>query len=265
MTDPVAVPPPGPASAQRLRCASLSVLGRYTDASNATFLVHLDDVRATPEVARLDPDVIASLPADDLGVWKPVAGQRELWDFDAASLPHREVAAHLVDQALGTDLVPTTVWRDGPLGPGSLQAWVPHDPGAHLLTWLESREREDTVLARLVVLDLVINNTDRKAGHVLVGPADRPPRIWAIDHGVTFHVQDKVRTVAWQLQGELIPQDLRDAAGGLADSLADDPGWLRAHLADDEITATTRRAREVAGAERFPMLADRRQLPWPVV
>lgn len=262
MTDEAA-PQPDHADAARLAGAPITVLARYGNASNETYLVHLDDHRGPPgrDVAPAD---LADLPADDLAVWKPVAGQRALWDFDAATLPRREVAAHRVDRALGTDLVPPTVWRRGPLGEGSMQAWVAHDPAAHLLTWVESRHRDDQRLAALVVFDLVVNNTDRKAGHVLVGQGD-PSRIWAIDHGVTFHVDDKVRTVAWQLQGQSVPAALRTAAARLVDDLEADAGWLREHLAAEEVAATIRRARTVAGMERFPPLVDRFQLPWPMV
>lgn len=254
----------GHADAVRLGEAPLTVLARYGNASNATFLVHLDDRGGPPGREAVGPDDLADLPPHDLAVWKPVSGQRPLWDFDAATLPRREVAAHLVDRALGTDLVPPTVWRSGPHGDGSLQAWVAHDPEAHLLTWVESHDRDDRRLAALVALDIIINNTDRKAGHVLVGTGGRS-RIWAIDHGVTFHVDDKVRTVAWQLQGELVPADLRTAAAGLVDDLEADAGWLHEHLAAEEVAATIRRARNVAGMERFPLLVDRLQLPWPMV
>lgn len=247
------------ATVARLSSAPLTVLGMYANASNATMLVHLSDDGPPQVPPGQDPlDVLASR---DLGVWKPVAGQQPLWDFDAATLPHREVAAGIVDRLLGTDLVPPTVWRDGPHGPGSLQAHVPHDPTRHLLEWVDGPDRDDATLAALVVFDLVVNNTDRKSGHVLVA-ADR---IWAIDHGVTFHVDDKVRTVAWQLEGTPVPADLRGAAARLADRLVAAPGELVGHLAADEIAATVRRARAVAATADFPGLTSRAQLPWPLV
>jgi uncharacterized repeat protein (TIGR03843 family) len=251
------------ATPDRLRTAPLTVLAVFLNASNATFLVHLDDRAPAPDPDDVDEEDLAGLEPADLGVWKPAAGQAPLWDFDAATLPRREVAAHLVDAALGTNLVPPTVWRVGPQGPGSLQAYVAHDPAAHLLTWIEEEHADADTLADLVVLDLVINNTDRKAGHVLVAPGGE--RVWAIDHGVTFHVDDKVRTVAWQLEGEPVPADLRQRAGELGDRLREDPSWLRAHLADREVLATIRRAHRVAAMEAFPALVDRAQLPWPLV
>lgn len=252
-----------PAARERLLSAPLTLVGRFADASNATFLVHLSDRASPPGPDVLDRDGPAALPSSDLGIWKPVAGQAALWDFDARTLPHREVATCLVDRRLGTGLVPETVWRNGPHGPGSLQAHVPHESSNHLLTWLESDARDDDQLAALVVLDLIANNTDRKSGHVLIAPDGA--RIWGIDHGVTFHVDDKVRTVAWQLGGQPIPSRLRSAAADLAADLEADGTWLRMELGDDEVRATARRARGVAASGAFPVLEHRSQLPWPLV
>lgn len=207
-------------------------------------------------------------PADfvdtaDLAVYKPVRGTRMLWDFDATTLAGREVATWIVDARLGFDLVPPTVWRDeGPHGPGSVQAYVDHDPDEHWFTWIEDVEHRDRdAMARLVVLDLVVNNTDRKGGHVLVSNE----RIWAIDHGVTFHVEDKLRTVCWELQGEPVPDDLREACLSLASWLAGHPPELSVHLTPEEIEAARDRAGAVALREDFPSLVHRGQLPWPLV
>jgi uncharacterized repeat protein (TIGR03843 family) len=143
-----------------------------------------------------------------------------------------------------------------------VQAYVDHDRDEHWFTWVDDdATRDPEVMARLVVLDLVVNNTDRKGGHVLVGPE----RIWAIDHGVTFHVDDKLRTVAWELQGEPVPAELRRRCAALADWLVAEPPALARHLTVDEIAATRRRAVRVAATERFPVLVDRSQLPWPLV
>lgn len=248
------------ATMDRLALAPLTVLGTYPHASNTTILVHLSDHTAPP--SDVAGDVLERVASRDLGIWKPVAGQAPLWDFDAATLPGREVAAYLVDHLLGTNLVPPTVFRDdGPLGPGSLQAHVPHDPAMHLLAWEERDDFDPVSLGPLVVLDMVINNTDRKASHVLFGPT----RFWAIDHGVTFHVEDKLRTVVWQLQGEPVPADLRTSVGRLAGLVADGGSDLAAHLRPDEVIATIRRASMVAQLDRFPLLHSRAQLPWPLV
>lgn len=253
------------ASPDRLSVAPVEVLGQFAEASNTTLLVQLLDRRGplddVPDDFAVDP--VAVLPAADLAVYKPVRGQRPLWDFDATTLPGREVATAVVDGRLGFDLVPPTVWRDtAPLGPGSLQAYVEHDREEHWFTWVsDAGTRDLDTMARLVVLDLVVNNTDRKGGHVLVAH----DRIWAIDHGVTFHVDDKVRTVAWELQGEPVPADLRHRCARLADWLATAPAELAAHLTDDELAATRRRATAVANRETFPALVHRGQLPWPLV
>lgn len=249
------------ADAGRLTTAPLHVLGAFADASNTTLLVQLTD-RRPAEPRPDDADPLDTVDVADLAVYKPVRGQRLLWDFDATTLPGREVATALVDRHLGFGLVPSTVWRDdAPLGPGSLQAYVPHDPAEHWLTWVDDERRDDEAMARLVVLDLVINNTDRKSGHVLVGPR----RIWAIDHGVTFHVDDKLRTVCWELQGEPVPAGLREGALRLARWLGDEPAGLRRHLSSAEVDATRRRAQDVAVLDRFPALVHRGQLPWPLV
>lgn len=245
----------------RLATAPLTVLGAYANASNTTLLVHLDDARPPP--APITDDAVASLRSTDLAIYKPVRGQQPLWDFDAATLPHREVATAIVDGLLGFDLVPPTVWRErAPLGPGSLQAHVPHDPDAHLLTWLADPDRrDDEVLARLVALDLVVNNTDRKAGHVLVGP----DRLWAIDHGVTFHVDDKLRTVAWELQHRPVSATVRAAVADLAATLRAGHATLAEHLSAAEVAATVRRCDAFVAMTTFPPLEHRGQLPWPIV
>lgn len=258
------------ASPARLAVAPIHVLAAFANASNTTLLVQLTD-RTDPvdlddrledydEHGPVDP--LEVHPAADLAVYKPVRGQRPLWDFDAATLSGREVATALVDQRLGFGLVPPTAWRgEGPLGPGSLQAYVPHDAEENWFTWVAEERRDRDAMARLAVLDLVVNNTDRKGGHVLVGP----DRIWAIDHGVTFHTEDKLRTVCWELQGEPIPTVLRERCVDLAGWLAEPPADLRRHLTPDEIEATRTRANAVALREDFPVLVHRGQLPWPLV
>ncbi len=257
------------ASPDRLAGAPLDVLAAFANASNTTLLVQLTD--ATEPTALADGDTMDPLDrhaARDLAVYKPVRGQRALWDFDATTLPGREVATAIVDRRLGFDLVPPTVWRDeGPLGPGSLQAYVPHDAEENWFTWVAEDRRDPDAMARLAVLDLVVNNTDRKGGHVLVDG----DRIWAIDHGVTFHVEDKLRTVCWELQGERVPARLRDRCLALGSWLAagdqsdPDTASLWRHLTPDEVEATRRRALAVATRDAFPVLEHRGQLPWPLV
>ena len=154
--------------------------------SNATFLVNLAD-------------------GDDemLAIYKPQRGERPLWDFPRGTLCHREVAAFEVSEALGWDIVPDTVLRDGPAGIGMMQRFVEHDPEEHYFTLLE--EHGDA-FRRMAAFDVVINNTDRKGGHCLRALADG--RIFGIDHGVSFHAQWKLRTVIWDFGGEPIPPDV---------------------------------------------------------
>lgn len=251
------------ATPERLVSSPIHVVAAFANASNTTLLVQLTD-RAEPlDDVVDDQDPLALLDPADLAVYKPVRGQRMLWDFDARTLPGREVATGLVDQALGFGLVPPTAWRDdAPLGPGSLQAYVAHDAEENWFTWVADDDGRDiAAMARLAVLDLVVNNTDRKGGHVLV----TRDRIWAIDHGVTFHVEDKLRTVCWELQGEPIPTDLRHRCVEVASWLAGRPDELLAHLTAEEVEATRHRADAVALREAFPVLVHRGQLPWPLV
>jgi uncharacterized repeat protein (TIGR03843 family) len=196
-------------------------------------------------------------------VYKPVLGEQPLWDFPQGTLAAREVAAYLTSQALGWDLVPPTVLRrDGPAGGGSLQLYVPADLNHHYFTFSDA-ERER--LRPVVVFDLLINNADRKAGHVLL---DAEGRIRLIDHGVCFHVQDKLRTVIWDFVGQPIPEDLRADAASFGDRLRSDQD-LRARfaplLSPDEIDALISRADRLLRLERFPPPGPHRPYPWPAV
>jgi len=225
----------------------LTVEGRLPWSSNATWLATVRD-----------GDLVAS------AVYKPRRGERPLWDFPPGTLYRREVAAFLVSQALGWGLVPPTVIRDGPWGPGALQVFVPHDPEAHFLT-LESPDPR--VVDRLVAFDVVTNNADRKSGHVLAGDDGA---LWAIDHGVTFHVEPKLRTVIWERAGRPVPESERGDLEALAAALEDPASALRAALAPllsaAEVRAVARRARDLLAAGRFPAPAPEGiSLPWPPV
>jgi len=191
-------------------------------------------------------------------VYKPHRGERPLWDF-----PHglyvREVAAYELSCALGWGVVPETVLRDdGPLGPGSLQRFVDADFEQHYFTLIEEEVWHDD-LRRIALFDLVANNADRKGGHCLVAEE----RVWAIDNGLCFHVQPKLRTVIWEFGGEDIPEDLRADLARLA---ADPPASLQRLLNEAEIDCLIRRAVAVARLARFPDPgAERRPYPWPLV
>jgi hypothetical protein len=239
-----------PEEALALLCdGTLTVHGRLPWSSNATYLVELAD-----EDRRCA-----------LAVYKPQRGERPLWDFPSGTLCHREAAAYLVSEALGWGLVPPTVVREGPWGCGALQLFVEHDPELH---YLALDDPDVAAVQRLVAFDAVINNADRKSGHVLVGDDGR---LWAIDHGVAFHVEPKLRTVIWEHAGERLPDDLRADLRRLAEALDDEaPGSagneLAALLTAPEARATARRARSLARRGTFPDAdPSRRAIPWPPV
>lgn len=196
-------------------------------------------------------------------VYKPTRGERPLWDFPPGTLAAREVAAYLTSRALGWDLVPPTVMRhDGPAGPGSLQLYVEADPERHYFTFsAEEKER----LRPAAVFDALINNADRKGGHVLLAPDGH---LWLIDHGVCFHEQDKLRTVIWDFAGQAIPPALLDDVQGFRLRLTRDDR-LRAELArllaPAELAALERRAARLIRERRFPLPGASRPYPWPLV
>lgn len=247
--------------------------GRIVEASNATLLA---TVRRGERSAAC--------------VYKPVAGERPLWDFPDGTLAAREVAAYEVSAAAGFDVVPPTVLRDGPLGPGSVQLWVDHPadraPGAGLVDvvapgdvragWIPVLQAydadgdpvvlvhaDDPRLAVVAVFDAVVNNADRKAGHVLVDDAGR---VRGVDHGLTFHVEDKLRTVLWGWAGRPLPDDARARLEGLRTALADGTlaGRLAALLDRDELVALTRRTADLLDTGTLPRPgAGRPLIPWP--
>ena len=198
-------------------------------------------------------------------VYKPCKGERPLWDFPPGTLYRREVAAYVVSEFLGWGLVPPTVARDGPLGVGSVQQFIPHDPAEHYFTLVED-ERFSAPLARMAYFDLLINNADRKGSHILLDASTDTLR--AIDHGVTFNVAPKLRTVIWDLGAAVIDQEWRGDVGRLADALArgDEAvcDELASWLAPAEIAALGSRAAALRGLRRLPDVPDdRRPYPWP--
>lgn len=245
MLSPRPIPPEDPVL-QRLRSGELRVEGQFVWGSNYTFLVTLTDDQG-------------ELPA----VYKPARGERPLWDFPARSLARREVAAYQVSRALGWDLVPPTVLRpDGPAGAGSLQLFVNADPERHYFTFdIDEKQR----LRPVAVFDLLVNNADRKGGHILLGEAGR---LWLIDHGVCFHQDDKLRTVVWDFVGEPIPGDLLEDVRRLREGLK---AQGRAHqllhpfLTRAELRALATRAEHVLEAGIFPGPGPGRPYPWPLV
>ncbi len=189
-------------------------------------------------------------------VYKPSKGERPLWDFPENTLALREAAAYSLSEALGFGIVPVTVYReDGPLGAGSLQQYIEYDVQYHYFNFTaEDRER----LRPVALFDLLVNNADRKGSHVFFETGTR--RLYAIDHGICFHEEDKLRTVIWNFAGQPIPEEL------LA-PLAWKSNWvslLDSYLAPQEIRALLLRAERVLETKTFPHLpADRRAFPYP--
>lgn len=218
--------------------------GRLPWSSNATFLVTV----CPPGGGELVP-----------AIYKPARGERPLWDF-GRGLWKREVAAYELAVHLGWDIVPVTVGRpDGPLGPGSLQYFVDALFEEHYFTLLETPGHHPA-LRRIAAFDLVANNADRKAGHCLL---DRNGAIWAIDHGLSFHAEPKLRTVIWDFAGERIDDDLRDSLGPLA--RGDVPGSVSDLLADAEVAALVRRAARARDRGKYPAPTTEFPYPWPLI
>ena len=197
------------------------------------------------------------------GVYKPIRGERPLWDFPENTLAHREVAAFLVSQALGWNFVPPTILRsDGPHGPGSLQFFIHAEPEFHYFNLTEADRPQ---LRRVALFDIIINNADRKGGHLL---KDQAGRLWLIDHGIGFHVQNKRRTVIWDFAGETIPDELLADVAALRDKLDCDEDLQTAlhHLLDPlELAALRRRVDKLLRSPRFPEPGSGRSYPWPPV
>jgi uncharacterized repeat protein (TIGR03843 family) len=223
----------------------LRLEGQFQWGSNYTFLVTatgpLGEVRA---------------------VYKPQQGERPLWDFPYGTLAAREVAAYRTSSALGWDLVPPTVLRpDGPAGPGSLQLFLDIDPEQHVFTFAEENRQR---LRPTVAFDILINNADRKGGHVLLAPDGH---IWLIDHGISFHEDDKLRTVLWDFAGEPIPADILPDLGRFTQALTE--GGLDETYANlltvGEIRAMARRAKGLLADGVFPAPGPGRPYPWPLV
>ncbi|MEU1888762.1 SCO1664 family protein [Micromonospora sp. WMMD987] len=259
-------------AALRLLCdGELELEGRLVDASNTT-------LRATLTLG----DRTARC------VYKPVRGERPLWDFPDGTLAGREVSAYLVSRATGWDLVPPTVLRDGPLGPGSCQLWIDEPDDVEPLVGFVPAEAvpprwfpvaaardedgsayalahaDDPRLARLAVLDAVLNNADRKGGHVLAGADDR---IYGVDHGVCFHVEEKLRTVLWGWAGKQLPPDAVQVLDALAGQLAGELGdELAEHLTLGEVAEVGARVRRLRDAGRYPLPPQEwPAMPWPPI
>jgi uncharacterized repeat protein (TIGR03843 family) len=223
----------------------LEILGVLPRSSNFTFLVRARDAAGT----------------ETLAVYKPRAGEAPLWDFPDGTLGKREVAAYLVARALGWPWVPTTDYRDGPEGPGSVQLFVEFDPSQHYFTLVSGREDEFRAVA---LFDAVVNNADRKGGHCLLSVDGR---VFAIDHGVCFGTGVRLRTVIWDFAGEPIAEAaLADLVRVRTAVASGELGVrLRELLAGEEVSATVARIDHLVSARRFPTAELERPYPWPAI
>jgi hypothetical protein len=228
-----------------LRRGELSVEGRVVDASNGTLYC-----------------AVSAGGVSAGCVYKPVAGERPLWDFPDGTLAGREQAAYEVSAASGWAIVPPTVLRDGPAGPGMVQLWVLTDDEVDLLALI--RRRDEPQLRRIAVFDAVINNADRKGGHLLP-TADG--HVYGVDHGVSFHAQDKLRTVLWQWAGRVIPAEMLETLRGLRAELDDGLGSRLAELITGrEVRRTRARVDALLAGGRHPQPGeDWPAVPWPPI
>lgn len=210
-------------------------------------------------------------------VYKPKRGERPLWDFPQGTLSAREYAAYLVSNALGWDLIPPTVLRKGGHGLGSVQLFIEHDPNQHYFTF-EGQPLFRESLQKLVLLDVVINNADRKGGHVIIekepqglniAQENSPGRLWGIDHGISFHHEYKLRTVIWEFAGMPIPQSMLLDLISLQDKIDDKSSKLSKELSSlltgKELAAFADRVNKLINREIFPQPGPGRHYPWPPV
>ena len=227
-------------SMQTLLSQSMRVVGRLIDASNATLLAEIESDNQAQKV-----------------IYKPVAGEKPLWDFQDGNLAHREYCAFLLSNRAGFDLVPNTVLRDGPFGFGMVQEWIDTDEEMDIINFGQS---DDSQLKRMAIFDAIINNTDRKYGHLLY----KEGKLLGCDHGVTFHSEDKLRTVIWQFSGEKIDKQemlLIESASAL-----DYPNLFESYLTQDEIAAIYERINQLLKSGRFPSPSENwPAIPWPPV
>jgi uncharacterized repeat protein (TIGR03843 family) len=255
---------------------TLDIEGRLVDASNATLYCTITTGKPeiSPETSPRSTRTKDTKNAKNAKnarrqqatvacVYKPIAGERPLWDFPAGTLAGREVAAYAVSRAAGWDVVPPTVMRDGPFGPGMCQLWIDYDSGVDLIAL--SRRADHAGLRDMAVFDAVVNNADRKIGHLLP-VADG--HLYGCDHGVCFAEDYKLRTVLWQWRGKSLPRRSLDALRRLNTELTE--GTLAAELSGlltaSEIDATRSRIETLLNHRVHPYPpADWPAVPWPPI
>lgn len=232
-----------------LMCGEISEKGLLPYSSNHSFLITVQHAKLT-------------LPA----VYKPRHGENPLWDFEWGTLCQREAAAYYVSHYLDWNLVPPTILREGTRGIGSIQLYIPNQEEEHYFT-VQADARFAPTFRRLSLFDYIINNADRKSGHCLVG---HDGRIWAIDHGICFHTEYKLRTVIWEYSQEPIEEELLDNLAQFDAQLGDEQSEINRFLGDllnlAEQECLARRVRHLLDTQRYPApLPQRRNYPWPPV
>jgi uncharacterized repeat protein (TIGR03843 family) len=263
------LPTSDPDTLEFLRRGRIEVQGRLVDASNATLFCSISAAGVEAEC-----------------VYKPISGERSLWDFPDGTLAGREVATYLVSEAAGFHVVPPTVLRPGPFGPGMVQLWIDTKEGDDLVDVVEPKDvptgwrvvlhahdrfGEPAVLAHaehpqiklMAALDVVVNNADRKGGHVLHGTDGH---VYGVDHGICLHTEHKLRTVLWGFLGDELPEDAVAALRQLRERLADDTfaDTLGEHITRREVAALRSRTRKLLATGVYPEPGGEwRAIPWP--
>jgi uncharacterized repeat protein (TIGR03843 family) len=219
-----------------LESGELEVIGRLVDASNASLL--------------------CKLPNEVKVIYKPIAGERPLWDFPDGNLAGREVAAYYLSEAGKFMVVPKTVLREGPFGIGAVQQWIEVSDDSDVIALAQS---ENSQIRNLALFDIVINNADRKFGHILITPEQR---IFGCDHGVSFHEENKLRTVIWQFAAKLLLPGEVEQLENLLSTI--DRKYLSSLLTDDEIEAIFERIETLLKVGRFSSPNPNwPAVPWP--
>lgn len=228
-------------SSETLSIGDIKVIGRLIDASNATLVGEIVSLNSSIKV-----------------IYKPIAGEKPLWDFQDGNLAFREYCAFLVSDLAGFNIVPATILRDGPFGLGMVQQWIEIDKTVNVVEFGQS---EDSQLRKLALFDSIINNTDRKYGHLLI---DSDEKLFACDHGVSFHSQNKLRTVIWQFAGEKFTTEENALLERTRE--IDFNGVFENYLTDIEISAFSDRINTLIASGTFPLPSDEwPAIPWPPV
>ena len=228
-------------TSEAIKSANLIVIGRLVDASNATLQATLENTDPVMKV-----------------IYKPVLGEKPLWDFADGNLANREYAAYLLSELANFNLVPTTVLREGPFGSGMVQEWIEIDEELDVVDFGQSN---DPQLRKLTLFDAIINNTDRKFGHLLV---DQDGKLRGCDHGVCFHQENKLRTVLWQFAGEQFTTGEIELLNKVAK--LDLNSLFAELLTSAEISALTERISNLLAVRQFPFPSDEwPAIPWPPV